>query len=252
MADWAELFLLVRATADALFYSGMVWLVYIALEPYVRRFWPELLISWSRLLSGNIRDPRVGRDLLIGGVAGVLLALNGPLQILLSSWLGKSPAPPPLPVLAALTGFGPAVARLLLSFDLVFPVFLLFLILLARVTLRSQWAALGAITVLWSALIALQSVNLVLDLLIFVPIMVLILYVMMRFGLLAMVGMGSLTVDAYVAPVSVSSWYAGPSLLLPLVVIALAAFAFHISLAGRPLFGGGLLGDAADGRSPGR
>ena len=252
VADWAELFLLVRATADALFYSGMVWLVYIALEPYVRRFWPELLISWSRLLSGNIRDPRVGRDLLIGGVAGVLLALNGPLQILLSSWLGKSPAPPPLPVLAALTGFGPAVARLLLSFDLVFPVFLLFLILLARVTLRSQWAALGAITVLWSALIALQSVNLVLDLLIFVPIMVLILYVMMRFGLLAMVGMGSLTVDAYVAPVSVSSWYAGPSLLLPLVVIALAAFAFHISLAGRPLFGGGLLGDAADGRSPGR
>jgi hypothetical protein len=50
-------------------------------------------------------------------------------------------------------------------------------------------------------------------------------------------------------PVSFSTWYAAASLLQPLVVVAVAAFAFHISRAGRPLFGGDLLGDAGEGRS---
>ena len=44
----------------------MLWVVYIALEPYVRKFWPDSLLGWSRLLAGHIRDPRVGRDVLIG------------------------------------------------------------------------------------------------------------------------------------------------------------------------------------------
>jgi len=252
VADWREVDLLVRAAAEALYYSGMVWLVYIALEPYVRRLWPEVLISWNRLLSGRIRDPRVGRDLLIGGVAGVFLALSAPLQLLLPAWLGRTPTPPPLANLAMLSGLRPAVGTLLQSLDLIFPVFLLFVILLARVTLRNQWAALGAITVLWSTLVVLESVNPVLDLAIFVPLVALVLYVLMRFGLLAMVGMGLLQVDALTTPVSVSSWYAGASLLVPLVAIALGAVAFWISLAGRPLFGGDLLGDAAEGRSAGR
>ena len=42
------------------------WLLYIALEPYVRRRWPATLVSWSRLLAGGFRDPLVGRDLLAG------------------------------------------------------------------------------------------------------------------------------------------------------------------------------------------
>ena len=31
-------------------WSGFMWLLYIALEPYVRRRWPATLVSWSRLL----------------------------------------------------------------------------------------------------------------------------------------------------------------------------------------------------------
>ena len=199
-------------------------------------------------VSGNIRDPRVGRDMLIGGVAGVLLVIAWPLQILLPAWFGGTPSPPALSNLGVISGLGPAVAQLLWWFDLAFPVFLLFLILLARVTLRNQWAALGAITFLWSVIVALESVNLLLDLLIWVPVIAVILYVLMRFGLLAMVGMGFLSFDGSVVPTSFSSWYAGEALLLPLVAMALTAFAFRISLAGRPLFGGDLLGDAARGR----
>jgi hypothetical protein len=114
--------------------------------------------------------------------------------------------------------------------------------------MRNQWAALGAIVFLWTALVALSSVNLLLDLAIFIPVVVLILIVLMRFGLLAMVGLVVLSADSSEAPISVSAWYAAASLLQPLVAIALTALAFHISLAGRPLFGGDLLGDAAERR----
>jgi serine/threonine-protein kinase len=48
-------------------FSGVAMAVfYLAAEPALRRRWPELLISWSRLLAGRWRDPRVGRDVLLG------------------------------------------------------------------------------------------------------------------------------------------------------------------------------------------
>ncbi|HEY7574104.1 MAG TPA: serine/threonine-protein kinase, partial [Thermoanaerobaculia bacterium] len=45
------------AVGLAFFSSGSFWLIYVALEPFARRSWPDLLISWSRLLSGRFRDP---------------------------------------------------------------------------------------------------------------------------------------------------------------------------------------------------
>ena len=42
--------------------AGLLWLLYLALEPYVRRFWPATLVSWSRLMARQWRDPLVGRD----------------------------------------------------------------------------------------------------------------------------------------------------------------------------------------------
>jgi hypothetical protein len=31
--------------STALFFSGFAWVLYIALEPYVRRHWPQAIIS---------------------------------------------------------------------------------------------------------------------------------------------------------------------------------------------------------------
>ena len=60
------------------------WLRYLALEPYVRRYWPQVLISWTRIVNGQFRDRLVGRELLIGSLAGILFAViaNGFLRIL--------------------------------------------------------------------------------------------------------------------------------------------------------------------------
>jgi hypothetical protein len=69
------IFLLI-ATGWALVWTAFAWLIYISLEPYVRRWWPHTLISWARLLSGRVRDPLVGRDILAGLLAGIgLVAL---------------------------------------------------------------------------------------------------------------------------------------------------------------------------------
>jgi len=55
--------------------AAFIWLMYLALEPYVRRYSPDMLMSWSRLIGGRFRDPRVGRDILAGLCAGILIAL---------------------------------------------------------------------------------------------------------------------------------------------------------------------------------
>ena len=52
-----EWILLLFATGMALVWGGFAWVMYISLEPYVRKWWPHTLISWTRLVSGRVRDP---------------------------------------------------------------------------------------------------------------------------------------------------------------------------------------------------
>ena len=72
----------------------MLYIVYLALEPFVRRSWPTLLVGWTRLLSGRIRDPIVGRDLLAGVTFGVVIGVFYLLLPLVSVWVGR---PEPIP-----------------------------------------------------------------------------------------------------------------------------------------------------------
>jgi hypothetical protein len=70
-----EIQALFTAVGEALFGAAILWLTYLGLEPYIRRSAPDSLIGWTRLLAGSWRDPRVGRDVLIGVGAGVLMTL---------------------------------------------------------------------------------------------------------------------------------------------------------------------------------
>ena len=53
-----ELDRLFTALGFALFCAGALWVLYLALEPYVRKFWPTTVISWSRLLGEESSIPR--------------------------------------------------------------------------------------------------------------------------------------------------------------------------------------------------
>ncbi|HEY2951080.1 MAG TPA: hypothetical protein VGK40_00780, partial [Verrucomicrobiae bacterium] len=79
--------------AQALWKAAFFWLCYLALEPHVRRFWPQVLISWSRLVNGQWRDPLVGQNVLLGVLAGVFASAVFQFEVLAPAWFGLTPRP---------------------------------------------------------------------------------------------------------------------------------------------------------------
>jgi len=80
--------------AFSLLTTGRAWVLYIALEPYVRRYSPGILISWTRVLTGQIVDPRVGRDVLVGVAVGAAVALLSMGYLMVPRLLGQPLAQP--------------------------------------------------------------------------------------------------------------------------------------------------------------
>ena len=52
--------------------TARFWIYYLALEPFVRKTWPKVLVSWNRLLNGKFTDPFVSKEILIGCVLGAV------------------------------------------------------------------------------------------------------------------------------------------------------------------------------------
>ena len=79
----AEMGSFAKGAGFALLVACLVWVFYLALEPYVRRLRPWTLVSWTRLLNGGFRDAVVGRDVLVGLAFGTYIALlNQALRLL--------------------------------------------------------------------------------------------------------------------------------------------------------------------------
>ena len=86
--------LLYRALPFAVFNGLLFGLIYLGIEPWIRRYWPETMITWSRALAGRWADPVVGRDVLVGiawGVGSTFAVRLVPAGVM---WLGGTPAPP--------------------------------------------------------------------------------------------------------------------------------------------------------------
>jgi serine/threonine-protein kinase len=83
---WINLGFLLTSWAG--FGAMMSWTFYAALEPVARRHWPQMLISWTRLLDGRWRDPLVGRDILIGCVLGLALRHVDVIKAVALEWRG--------------------------------------------------------------------------------------------------------------------------------------------------------------------
>ena len=100
--ETGDLQMLTRGPVLVFFVPAFVWLLYIALEPHLRRVWPETMIGWSRLLAGSVRDPLVGRDVLVGVLVAIGDGLILALHTLLRRWSGQ---PPQFPVGASSNPF---------------------------------------------------------------------------------------------------------------------------------------------------
>lgn len=239
----AEFSRLRMLTAKALVLVAVVWLWYVALEPYVRRRWPQVLISWSRVLAGRFRDPLIGRDILVGGVFGLGIAASLVMQPWILAWVK---APPPIPRFWSwhlLLGPRHQISEYL-EFSLVFVALLiLFLILGLRLLLKKQWLAVLAVMVLQAALSVTRASSEVPLTVTLVNISMetiwwgMILFVLLRFGLLALIFQWYFMGGASVLKmIGLSGWPAGASWLALVFVAAVAGYGCHTAMAGRPLF----------------
>jgi hypothetical protein len=118
---------------------------------------------------------------------------------------------------------------------------LLFVLFLLRALLRKGWVAAVAWVLLFTIFFPLtpDPVGLV-GALIFSSLAV---FVMIRFGLLALVANFMVVSILQNSPLTtqMSSWYAGISLTGILLMSAMVFYGFHTSLGGRPAFGGPVL-----------
>src|SRR5262249_8061578 len=63
------------ALGEALCTAGAFGVLYLALEPYLRRGWPPAFAGGPRLVGGGLRDPMVAGQCLIGASMGVAVAI---------------------------------------------------------------------------------------------------------------------------------------------------------------------------------
>lgn len=227
------------ALSWALLSAGLFWALYMALEPYVRRRWPQSMIAWSRLLGGGVRDPVVGGNLLIGVAFGVGMVVCLRFRNLV---LGVVTFPAGLRVNVDTVVAARHAARVMLSLVVgvsVQALLLLFLFFLLRALFRNQWIAAAAFTILIVFVTPATPVN--------HPLIgavlnatgpAIILFITIRFGLLAVMAdfFALSMLLQFPTTMDFSTWYAGSTLFAYAAVLALAGYAFQTAVAGRPLF----------------
>jgi len=238
-----ELNLLQLGIQFALLPTVLLWLFYLALEPYVRRWWPHRMVSWSRLLAGDFRDPLIGRDILIGAAIGMTIMVVNHLWTLTPGWFGHLRAPKPV-TLHTLLGLREAVGELFFS-GITLIVFLsvtcmLLLLLLHMIFRRRDWLALGAAWLLFTIAFTLTARPLKFSL-IYAPVFAaLLILAATRFGLLTLTAtLFFITLFSnFPMTTDFSVWYASTSIFALVVAGAVVAFAFYTSLGGQPVFKG--------------
>lgn len=215
------------------------WVLYMALEPYIRRTYPEVLISWSRLVAGNFRNALVGRDILCGVGFGAVSSAIELLTAALPSWFSITGVTPSFhpdvfrEVSVFLGGFGLGAGNALIN-----SLGSLAMVFLAWKLFRSKIAAMITICLFWTMLFIVPE-NALGELPFSILTALVLLACLIRTGLLGLtialytlftLNMGCLTIDF-------GRWYAPRSLGTLLVLLAIAAYGFWISTSGRSRLG---------------
>ena len=252
VASIGLLAMLLIAVCTTVFNGVLLWTIYLALEPFVRRHWPQVLVSWTNALSGRLRDPVVGRDVLFGTALGVAWVLIIRATDLVSGSRAISDFPGAIELLSGLRSTAGvvletapyAIRNVLLYF---------FLLFVLRVLLRNQWAAALAFAGIFSVLGALGNenrpwVDAILSFLYFGSGAV----VVLRWGLLsyAVAHFVSSILMNIPATLDTSAWYFGNMLVLVGLVVGLTLWGFYTSVGGRLWTGEGVTVSAPTSARP--
>ncbi len=235
--EW-QIFIL--GVALGLWAAGLGAIAYVALEPYVRRRWPQAMTSWTRVLAGRIRDPLVGADVLLGVALGAVVSFimsianasvvwfnlrgettNGFESVALASFNGAASEIPTYAVNAVVNCLGIALY-----------------VFVIRVLIKRQWIA-EAVAVLVIAPFLASGENLWLDIPGAVILIAATVLSCSRRGILTLIAFNfTLQVLTYM-PVTPdpSVWYFNRTVLALAACAIPAVYAFRAALAGKPAFG---------------
>jgi serine/threonine-protein kinase len=234
-ASLGLLAMLLIAVCTSVFNGVLLWTLYLALEPFVRRHWPQVLVSWTKVLTGQLRDPVVGRDVLFGAALGVAWVLMIRGIDLASGGRSLAEFPGSIEVLSGLRStFGVVLGQAPYAIRNVLLYF--FLLFVLRVLLRNQWAAALAFVGMFTLLSALGEEDTP-----WLGALMAFLYfgtgaiVVLRWGLLSYAVAHFVTAILVSLPATLdtSAWYFGNMLLLAAIAVALAGWGFYTSLGGR-------------------
>jgi serine/threonine-protein kinase len=237
-----ELMIFMIATGWGLIAAAIVWFLYLALESHVRRRWPNSLISWSRLVAGQWRDPLVGRDILIGLLTGVVwVVLERSSLWVTITWLNKVPLPPVDALdLIQLQGIRFSIADILLNVVIfVFGALAFFLVFfMLKLRLKKDWFAAWAMVLLFAIPAALSD-NPALNFASAALLCGLGIFVLLRFGLLALLLtlVVNNVLEAYPLTARIFEWHGQATLFVFALILVLAIFGLRTATKGQPLFG---------------
>ncbi len=227
----------IMAISTGLFIAGVTWMLYMAVEPWVRRHWPQTIISWSRLLSGKGRDPVVGRDILFGVALGVVWTLVFQLRSIPMMRLGAAPF---LFSSDALMGGREALGAWLRQWPQSIQSTLIFFFMLfgLKILLRKEWIAAIVFVAIFAVPRGLNSTYVAVELPAQILVYAIAVLIVLRFGFVSL-ACAIFTIDLIASvPFSpdLSTWYMTSSILALLSVLALAGWGFYHSLGGEPLW----------------
>jgi serine/threonine-protein kinase len=222
--------------AKSLLAAASSWVGYVAIEPFVRRHWPQAIVSWTRLLSGRLMDPLVGRDVLIGTATGCLWNLLWVISMLIEKPLGATPTGSDL---GELLGARQTAASALVAFTnvLIQLLVMFFLMFVVRAIMRREWLAAVAYILLIGVVQMAQSTAPAWDAG-FVLVIAVSVYLLITRGGFVMF-LVALWVNYFVVQTPMtsdfSSWFSHATIFMMLVIAALAAWGTYAALAGTPI-----------------
>ena len=241
VAALGEATLLAMALSWALLVAGCCWLGYLAAEPFVRRQWPHMLVAWTRLLGGRVRDPLVGRDVLIGCAAGAVTAVLSLTGLVAPTLFDRAPDVVPADIIGVVYGVQRVVPLLLWrAAQSVFTgLSAVFVLVVFRVALGRRGLAIAAFVAVVALAYSVSSGDFWMTLASNLVINAFFVLILVRVGLLASVVTFYVSGLFIVFPVTVqlSRWYAGAGVSALLVLAALAAFGFVTAARTRPTVG---------------
>ena len=240
--SFSMVLLAILAISTSLFVAGTLWVLYIALEPYVRRLWPQTIISWTRLMSGRFRDPLVGRDLVSGVVMGLSWILVFEIGTLFRVRAGGAPQFPTQEYLMGLReAAGAWLSTLVIS--ILGTLFFFFTLVLLRMLVRNAWLAAALFVALFTIPRVLGSDQVVIDTVVWATIYAIAAVAVVRFGLVVL-GIASLMANVLLNlpyTLDFSYWYATQCFFIALIFVAIGVWGVYTSLAGKSIFGKNIL-----------